>query len=81
MFVPVFGKQVDQKCFKGSTLVLPSNAVGVCPHIAMDLYILNQGMVKLGYYVSDFMSSIIINDIMRMDGQPDGQITMPAEVW
>ena len=72
MFVPVFGKQIDSKCFKGSTMVVPSNAVGLAPHIAMDLYILNAGMVKLGYYVSDYLSPLVINDIMRLGTQPAG---------
>jgi predicted ATP-grasp superfamily ATP-dependent carboligase len=76
-----FGKQVDTQCFKGSTMVLPSSAVGLCPHIAMDLYILNQGMVKLGYYVSDYMSPLIINDIMKLSSEGPGKITMPCEIW
>ena len=62
-------------------LVIPSNSAGLAPHIAMDLYVLNSGMVKLGYYVSDFMAPIVINDIIRLGNQGAGNMTMPAEVW
>ena len=81
MFVPVFGTQFDTTRLRGSTLVLPSQCVGLSAHIGMELFILNQGMEKVGYYKSDYIAPVIINDNMTLAGQVLGQTSMPAEVW
>ena len=81
MFQPVHGKQVDAGVMKGSTLVIGSHGVGLSPHIGMDLMILNTGMERLGFYKTQKMSSIIINDSLTLAGGELGAISMPAEFW
>ena len=49
--------------------------------IALDLAILNDGMQKIGYYKSEFISPFLINDVLTpLDGQL-GQMSMPVEFW
>jgi hypothetical protein len=51
------------------------------PMIALDLAILNDGMQKIGYYKSEFISPFIINDVLTpLNGQL-GQMSMPVEFW
>lgn len=47
----------------------------------MELFILNTSMIKVGFYDSDFIAPVFINDSMTMPGQPMGQTSMPAEVY
>lgn len=80
-FVPVFGTQFETSKLRNSTLVLPSQCVGLSAHIGMELFILNTNMQKVGYYKTDYLSPVLINDCMTLAGQAQGQVTMPAEVW
>ena len=80
-FVPVFGTQFDSNALKNSTLVLPSQCVGLSAHIGMELFILNMGMQKVGYYKTDYLSPVFLNDCISLAGTPQGQVSMPAEVW
>jgi len=50
MFVPVHGSGFKPEVFSGSTLVIPCHSAGMSPFIGLDLYILNEGMRKAGYY-------------------------------
>ena len=61
MFVPVHGKP-SKPDFAGSTLVIPCHSAGMSPFIGLDLYILNEGMHKAGYYKSDFIAPGVSND-------------------
>jgi hypothetical protein len=81
MFKPEFGKQVDAGVMKGSTLVIGSHGAGLSPHIGMDLMILNTGMQRLGFYKTQKISSVIINDSLTLPGAELGAISMPAELW
>ena len=81
MFVPVFGTQFDAARLRNTTLVLPSQCVGLSAHIGMELFALNTNMQKVGYYKTDYLSNIIINDAVTLPSQASGQICMPAEVW
>ena len=83
MFVPTFGEETkfDQSQFRGSTLVLPSQCVGLSSHIGMELFILNTGMQRVGFYKSDYIAPVVINDCMTLAGGQMGQVSMPAEVW
>ena len=81
MFVPEFGKQVDASVFKGTTLVIPSQSIGMSPFIGMDLFILNKGMERVGFYKSDYIAPVIANDLLQTPGTEAGQISMPAEFW
>ena len=81
MFVPVFGKQVDASVFKGTTLVLPSQSIGLSPFIGMDLFILNSDMERVGFYKSEYIAAALVNDIVQLADEESGKITMPAEFY
>jgi len=81
MFVPIFGTQFDVTKLRNTTLVLPSQCVGLSAYMGMELFILNAGMERVGFYKSDYISPIVMNDNMTLNGQPMGQVSMPAEVY
>jgi hypothetical protein len=62
MFVPVHGSTGVKPDFNGSTLVLPCHSAGMSPFIGLDLFILNEGMQKAGYYKSDYIAPGVSND-------------------
>lgn len=66
---------------KGTTLVVSSNSVGMSPMVALDLAIMNDGASKLGYYQSEHMASLVINDVLTPANGQQGKISMPAEFW
>ena len=68
MFVPVFGTQFDAAKLRNTTLVLPSQCVGLSAFIGMELFILNTGMERVGFYKSDYISPVVINDSMTLPG-------------
>lgn len=72
---------MDINVLKGTTLVIGSHGVGLSPHIGMDLFILNAGMERLGFYKSELITPIIINDVLTTAGEAPGKISMPAEIW
>ena len=49
--------------------------------VAIDLAILNDGMQKVGYYKSEFVSPFIINDVLTTPDSQLGQMSMPIEFW
>ena len=51
------------------------------PMIALDLTILNDGATKLGYLKSDFLSPLVLNDVLTTAAEQLGQISMPVEFW
>ena len=55
--------------------------MGMGPLIAIDLALLNSGMQKLGYYKSEYMAAVLINDTLTLAGQAAGQCQMPVEFW
>ena len=55
--------------------------LGMSPSIAMDLAILNDGITKLGYYKSQYISPVIINDTLTLSGAPLGKVQMPVEFY
>jgi len=59
---------VDVNVLKGSTLVLGSHGAGLSPHIGMDLFILNGGMERLGFYKTELIAPVIINDVLTTAG-------------
>jgi predicted ATP-grasp superfamily ATP-dependent carboligase len=61
-FVAAFGEIFDTGKFKNTTLVIPTYSAGMSPHIALDLFILNENMPKAGYLKSDMMSPLVTND-------------------
>jgi predicted ATP-grasp superfamily ATP-dependent carboligase len=50
------------------------------PFIGLDLYILNEGMRKVGYYKSEYISAGLSNDGLSV-GPDEGNLTLPAEVY
>ena len=79
MFVPVHGS-TQAASFAGSTLVIPCHSAGMSPFIGLDLYILNEGMRKAGYYHSDYIAPGVSNDGLSLK-EDEGQLTLPAEVF
>jgi len=47
----------------------------------MDLAILNDGMERIGFYSSMYLSPMVVNDVLTLPSQGMGQISMPAEFW
>jgi len=80
-FVKVFGTNHDLSGCKGSTLVLPTSSAGGSAMLAIDMYILNGGVTKLGYIKSDMFSPSVINDTLTVAGAPTGQVQMPVEIF
>jgi len=50
------------------------------PFIGLDLYILNEGMQKVGYYKSDFVAPGVSNDGLSVVAD-QGTLTLPAEIY
>ena len=61
-FVPVFGSSFDPLTLKGSDLILPTTSAGGSPQVAVDLFILNEGVTKVGYLKSQYISPMVQND-------------------
>lgn len=77
-FVPVFGSGQTMAAFSGTTLVMPNMSAGMSPMIASDLFISNEGQAPVGYLKSEYISPIVQNDTVRIEGTPQGQIQMPV---
>lgn len=80
MFVPTFGSTRPKPDFTGSTLVIPCHSAGMSPFIGLDLYVLNEGMIKVGYYKSDYIAPGVSNDGLSIHSE-EGNLTMPAEIF
>lgn len=65
----------------GTSLVVSSYGAGLSPHIGLDLFVLNQKVTRLGFYLSDYLGAIVANDLLNTHQEPQGTITMPAEFW
>jgi len=48
--------------------------------IGLDLYILNEGMVKAGYFKSQYIANGISNDGLSVAGN-EGQLLLPCEIY
>lgn len=60
--------------------MIPCHSAGLSPFIGLDLFILNEGMEKVGYYKSDFIAAGLSNDGLSLsDGE--GNLILPAEVY
>ena len=81
MFVSEFGKGVQPSVFKGTTLVIPCIGAGMGGCIAMDLFVMNQGLTRIGFYHSDFLASVVMNDTHTQTGEPHGKLSCPAEFY
>ena len=64
MFVCQYGKTITQDDLKNSTLVIPSHCAGLSSHIACELYCLNSDAEKIGFYKTDHLAPVIINDAL-----------------
>lgn len=80
MFVQLPGASTTSSSFAGSTLVIPCHSAGMSPFIGLDLYILNEGMQKIGYYKSDYIAPGVSNDGLSLSAE-EGQLTLPAEIF
>ena len=71
-FVPLHGTSFEASTLRGSTLVLPSQCAGLSAHIGMELFALNAGMERVGFYKTDFLAPVIMNDPLTLAGQAMG---------
>lgn len=60
--------------------MIPCHSAGLSPFIGLDLYILNEGMDKVGYYKSDYIAMGLSNDGLSLN-EGEGNIILPAEVY
>jgi predicted ATP-grasp superfamily ATP-dependent carboligase len=60
--------------------VIPCHSAGLSPFIALDLFILNEGMEKIGYYKSNYIAMGLSNDGLSVN-EGEGNIILPAEVY
>lgn len=61
-FVPVVGGSFTVADMKGSDLILPMTSGGMGPMIATDLFVMNEGAVKIGYLKSSYISPMVMID-------------------
>ena len=47
----------------------------------MELFILNNEMQRVGFYKTDYLSPVVMNDALTLSGGATGAISMPAEIW
>ena len=80
MIVQPFGANSPLPNLAGSTLVIPCHSAGMSPFIALDMYILNEGMQKIGYYKSEYIAAGLSNDGLSVN-EGEGALTLPAEVF
>jgi len=81
-FFPAEGESPDFAAqVKGSTLVYPTLSAGMGPAMAVDLFILNENAKKLGYIKCDYISPLIANDALSLDGQEDGSLQLPCTLF
>ncbi len=66
--------------FVGHTLVIPTTSAGFSAMIGLDMYILNEGFVKAGWYKSFNIGLGISNDALSLAGE-EGKLVMPCEIW
>ena len=80
-FVPVFGSSFDPTSLKGSDLIIPTMSAGGSATIAVDLFVLNENVTKVGYLKSQYISPMLSNDALTVAGKPQGQLVLPCEVY
>lgn len=79
MFVPVAGGDAKPN-FKDTTLIIPTHSVGLSPFIALDMYILNDGFTKVGYFDSQNFVPGISNDGLSLT-KDEGNLILPCEIY
>lgn len=80
MFVSVHGTNFDVSQFKDTSLVMPCHSAGLSPFIGLDLYLLNEGMTKVGYFKSENIVAGVSNDGLSLTPE-EGNLILPAEVY
>jgi predicted ATP-grasp superfamily ATP-dependent carboligase len=66
--------------FKGHTLVIPTHCIGLSSYIALDLYILNEGLVKVGYFKIINLAPGVSNDGLSLN-ENEGNLILPCEIY
>src|SRR5438876_1040339 len=59
---------------------MPTHCVGLSAFIGLDLYILNEGMVKLGYFKSNNIVPGVSNDGLSINDN-EGKLILPIEIY
>ncbi|CDW88539.1 proteasome assembly chaperone 2 [Stylonychia lemnae] len=80
MIVQPFGATSSLPDLAGSTLVIPCQSAGLSSNIGVDLYVINEGLQKIGYYKSQYIAAGLSNDGLST-GLNEGNLTLPAEVY
>lgn len=53
----------------------------MAPYIALDLFVLNQGLERVGFYHSDYLGAVVMNDTQTTDAGLVGKMNCPAEFF
>ena len=61
-------------------MIIPTHSVGLSAFIGLDLYIINEGLVKLGYWKSNNVVPGLSNDGLSLNDN-EGSIIMPIEIY
>lgn len=61
--------------------MLPCHSAGMSPFIGLDMYILNEGMEKIGYFKSESIVAGLSNDGLSLVEGGEGNLILPAEVY
>lgn len=80
-YVPSLGSSQSINDFRGTTLVIPTLSAGMSPMIAADLFILNEGLIPSGYLKSEYISPVVQNDTVMLEGSTPGTIQMPVVLY
>jgi len=80
MIVQPFGSANALPDLSGSTLVIPCQSAGLSSNIGVDMYIINEGLEKIGYFKSEYIAAGLSNDGLSVT-ENEGSLTLPAEVY
>lgn len=82
MFVPcISAPDFKPASFKSTTLVMPTHCVGLNAFIGVDLFILNEGAQKVGYFKSKAIAPGVSNDGLTLASDTPGQLICPCEIF
>ena len=76
----ISAKGASEANFEGHALVIPSLSVGQGPVLGTDLWLLNQGYSKAGFFYSKHVASFAGDEMITTEN-PSHFVTLSSEVW
>jgi hypothetical protein len=68
----------SEPIFEGHSLVLPSLSTGSSPILGTDLFLVNQGYKRAGFFYSKYISPIVGADILALEN-PNHGVSLSCE--